>query len=148
MKTGLVKKVSGKFFEDDLLEYAKNNLQRNTIEGNESGLQEQILIEDLALKRLKREREEFEKELQEERYVDKDDVRQMLAMRASVFKQDMISVVDDSVPELVKMVGGDPDRIPGAIKFLKEQVYETMRRYAEGKIYFDAKVVEEEVGAS
>ena len=146
VKQGLLKKnEKGHFTLESVKSYAGNFLRKVYDSGDldDAGeLSIQKLKQEIEIGEIKKRMLEADELQKKGEYVPKSQYAKDLGMRMAVLRSDLMSLVYDSVPELIKMCDGDSEKISGAIQFMKNKVYDVMRRYATARVDYNTKVLD------
>lgn len=144
VKNGLLQKdENGHFSLDSVNSYAGNFLKKvyDNGDSDEAGdLSVQKLKQEIEIGEIKKRMLAADELRKKGEYVPKSQYAKDLGKRMAVFRSDLMALVYDSVPELVKMCNGDSEKVSGAIQFMKYKVHEIMRRYATGRIEYNAEI--------
>lgn len=132
---------SGSFLLSDVLEYARVHLKKaDGTPGAALGgpsLQEQKILEEVG--RIKADRQHRELKYKEAvgELIKKSDVEIELAKRAAYLRSDLKNVFRAGAVEIIKTVGGDPQKASALISFGVRFVDEILDRYARAVKGFD-----------
>jgi hypothetical protein len=123
----------GAFVEKAALRYAKNFLKRldgTTLRRGERIQQDRAAAEEKKLSAQAR-HWEMRAKILEGGYVRRTDFESALAMRASIFKNDLESFCYSGAPEIIHLVNGDPLKVSDLIDAMKDKITDLLARYAD-----------------
>lgn len=114
-----------------VLDYARTNLQKNdgTKGGDAVSLQEQKQNEEMLRIRIDRQQRELKYKESSGELIQKSDVEGELAKRGIFLKTDRKNVWRSGAVEIIKLVGGDPQKAPMLIAYGCNMEDEIMDRY-------------------
>jgi len=114
-----------------VLDYARVNLQKNdgTKGGDAVTLQEEKQREEMLRTRIDRQQRELKYKEASGELIRKSDVEGALAKRGIYLKTDFKNIFRSGAVEIIKLVGGDPQKAPALISYGCGLVDEAMDRY-------------------
>lgn len=122
---------NGSFRLSAILDYARVNLRKNdgTKGGDAVSLQEQKRNEEMLRIRIDRRQRELKYKESSGELIQKSDVEGELAKRGIYLKTDLKNIFRSGAVEIIKLVGGDPQKAPSLIAYGCSMVDEAMHRY-------------------
>ncbi len=128
----------GHFGVRAVLKYAKGHLKRKdgaAVTQDQDQYQQDKARAETRKLQAQAEHWEIKTKVAAGRYVERSALEHELAMRASIFKNDIESFFRSRAGEIINLVDGIPERAPDLVQYLLEQTEEWMNRYASDREY-------------
>jgi len=132
----LVSDENGRFLVVDVEKYAARNLKRldGTVGDSESKDIKDKRQAEIRKAKAQAKHWEIKAKVAAGLYVPREHFERQLALRASVFKSDLLSFCRSLAPDMVDMVNGDETLTPDLIDFMTERTLLHLDRYSKGQV--------------